>query len=169
MRVLFQRPNRVASIPSPLARNDIAMWSDTLLALERAHLLRVALWGGGSVLAGTLLLAFLALRARGAGSPLVRHFAIQTAAWGAIDLALVALAWRGLALRDHTAATQLDRVLWLNLGLDVGYVGVGITLALAAWTLGRRLGGVGAGLGVVTQGLALFLLDLVFVRQMMVG
>ena len=145
------------------------MWSDTLLALERAHLLRVAVWGGGSVLAGSLLLALLTMRAGPGGSPLVRHFAIQTAAWGAIDLALVAFAWPRLALRDHTAATELDRFLWLNLGLDVGYVGVGITLAIAAWTLGRRLGGVGAGLGVVTQGLALFLLDLVFVRQMVIG
>jgi hypothetical protein len=147
------------------------VWSDTLLALERAHLLRVALWGGASVFAGTLLLALLALRTgRGAGaSPLVRHFAIQTAAWGAIDLALIAAAWRGLALRDQSGAAELARIVWLNLGLDVGYVGVGVTLALAAWTLGRRLGGVGAGLGVVTQGLALFVLDLVFANQIVVG
>jgi hypothetical protein len=38
------------------------MWADTLLVLERGHLLRLALWGGGSVLAGTLLLALLAIR-----------------------------------------------------------------------------------------------------------
>jgi hypothetical protein len=142
------------------------VWSDTLLALERAHLLRVALWGGGSVLAGSLLLALLALRGRLAASALVKHFAVQTAAWGAIDLALVAFAWRGLALRDHAGAMHLDRLLWLNLGLDAGYVGVGATLALSAWTLGRRLGGVGAGLGIVTQGTALFLLDLLVVQQL---
>ncbi len=142
------------------------MWSDTLLALERAHLLRVALWGSGSVLAGSLLLALLAARGRLGTSALVKHFAIQTAAWGAIDLALVALAWRGLALRDHAGATHFDRLLWLNLGLDAGYVGVGATLALTAWALGRRLGGVGAGLAIVTQGIALFLLDLIVVQQM---
>lgn len=141
------------------------MWSDTLLALERAHLLRVALWGGASVLAGSLLLAVLAVRGRLAASALVRHFAIQTAAWGAVDLALIAVAWRGLALRDHAGASQLERVLWLNIGLDAGYVGVGATLALTAWILGRRLGGVGAGLAIVTQGLALFVLDLFVVRQ----
>ena len=142
------------------------MWSDTLLALERAHLLRVALWGGGSVLAGSLLLALLAVRGRLAASALVKHFAIQTAAGGAVDLALIAVAWRGLALRDHAGASQLERVLWLNIGLDAGYVGVGATLALTAWILGRRLGGVGAGLAIVTQGLALFVLDLVLVRQL---
>ncbi|GLC24479.1 DUF6992 family protein [Roseisolibacter agri] len=141
------------------------MWSDTLLALERAHLLRVALWSGGSILAGSLLLALLAVRGRLAASALVKHFAIQTAAWGAVSLALVAAAWRGLALRDHAGATQLERVLWLNIGLDAGYVGVGATLAVTAWLLGRRLGGVGAGLGIVTQGLALLVLDLIAASQ----
>lgn len=66
------------------------MWADTLLALERGHLLRLALWGGGSVLAGSALLAWLALAHRVA--PLVRHFAIQCAAWGLVDLAIVAWA-----------------------------------------------------------------------------
>jgi hypothetical protein len=140
------------------------MFSDTLLAIERAHLLRVAAWGGGSVLVGTLVLAALAL-AR-ASSPLLRHFAFQTAAWGAIDLAIVAFAWRGLRLRDHAAAVSLDRFLWMNIGLDIGYVGVGLTIAVASWTLGRRLGGVGAGVGVMVQGLALLALDAVVVREL---
>ena len=144
------------------------MFADTLLAIERAHLLRVALWGGASALVGTVLLALLALRRARAGaeSPLPWHFAIQTAAWGAVDLAIALLGARGLALRDHDAATRLDRILWLNLGLDAGYVGVGVTLALCAWLLGRRLGGVGAGIGVAVQGTALFVLDLVVVRQL---
>jgi hypothetical protein len=133
------------------------MWSDTLYALERAHLLRVGVWGSASIVVGTALIALLA--ARRSDSPLVKHFAIQLAAWGAIDVALVAWAWRGLALRDLAGATKLDRLLWLNVGLDAGYVAVGVTLAVCAWTLGRRLGGVGAGLGVIVQGAALFVLD----------
>jgi len=141
------------------------MFADTLLALERAHLLRLGAWAIGSLLAGTLLLALVALRRAAGPQPLLRHFGIQTAAWGAVDLAIVLWAWRGLALRDHAGATALDRFLWLNLGLDVGYVAVGATLAVAGWTLGRRLGAVGAGLGVVVQGAALFLLDLLLVRQ----
>ncbi len=139
------------------------MWSDVLLTLERTHLLRLALWGGGSVLVGTLVLAILRLRKT--QSPLLTHFAIQTAAWGAVDLAICAWAWRGLALRDFDGATSLVNVLWLNVGLDAGYAGIGITLAVCAWRMGRKLGGVGAGIGIVVQGLALALLDLLLIAQ----
>jgi hypothetical protein len=134
------------------------MWADTLLAAERAHLLRLVAWGAASVLLGTALLAWLTLGRR--GSPLLRHFAIQVAAWGAIDLVIAAVASRNLVPRDLAAATRLDRLLWLNIGLDAGYVLVGLTLLLAGWRLGRRLGLMGAGIGVVVQGAALLLLDL---------
>ena len=60
------------------------MWADTLLGLERAHLLRLVLWGGTSVLVGSALLALL--RVRGRRSSLLDHFGIQTALWGAIDV-----------------------------------------------------------------------------------
>jgi hypothetical protein len=139
------------------------MWADALLALERTHLLRLALWGGASVLLGTMLLTLLILRRQ--PSPLLRHFAIQTAAWGAVDLAIAAWARSGLALRDLDGATRLVNVLWLNVGLDVGSAGVGLTLSLAAWRLGPRWGGVGAGIGVIVQGLALAVLDLVLLVE----
>ena len=143
------------------------MWSDTLLAAERAHLVRLLAWGAGSVVAGTALLVLVAVR-RGApgGSPLLTNFAVQCAAWGAIDLLIAAVAWRGLAERDAAGATKLDRLLWLNTGLDVGYVGVGVALAVVGWQLGRRLGLVGAGLGVVVQGLALLALDARFIAAL---
>lgn len=141
------------------------MFADTLLAFERAHLVRLLAWGAGSVLAGTLLLALVAARRAAGPAPLLWHFAVQTVAWGAIDLALALWAQRGLALRDNAGARALERLLWLNLGLDVGYVAVGVTLALTGWIVGRRLGAVGAGLGVVVQGAALFLLDVLFVQQ----
>lgn len=133
------------------------MWADTLLLLERGHLLRLAIWAAASVIAGTVLL--LLLRAR-PGAGFLRHFAIQSLAWGVIDAALVAWAWNGLALRDYASATQLQNFLWLNVGLDAGYAGVGITLAITAWVCGQRLAGLGAGVGVVVQGLALLVLDL---------
>jgi hypothetical protein len=135
------------------------MWGDTLLASERAHLLRLVGWGASSVLIGTALLAWLLMR--GWRSPLLRHFAIQTGAWGAIDLALAGVSFRSLAVRDLAGATRLDRLLWLNIGLDGGYVLVGATLIAAGWALGRRLGLLGAGMGVVVQGSALAVLDLI--------
>ncbi len=134
------------------------MWADTLLVLERGHLMRLALWGGASMVVGTLLIAVLMMRRIEA--PLLRHFAIQTAAWGAVDLAICLWSGRSLALRNFAGAQQLLNILWLNTGLDVGYVAVGVTLAVTAWRWGARAGGVGAGLGIIVQGLALFLLDL---------
>lgn len=134
------------------------MWADTLLAVERAHVVRLLAWGGGSMLAGTALLAWL--RAGRRRSALLEHFGIQTAAWGAVVLALAAFAGRSLALRDLASATRLDRFVWLNIGLDVGYLLVGATLALVGWRGVRRLGLVGAGLAVMLQGSALALLDL---------
>src|SRR5689334_25218518 len=41
---------------------DTRMYADTLLALERLHLLRLLAWGAACVLLGTLLLAALAAR-----------------------------------------------------------------------------------------------------------
>jgi hypothetical protein len=139
------------------------MWADTLLAAERAHVVRLLAWGGGSVLVGTALLAWLHAGRR--RSALLEHFGIQTAAWGAAVLAFGAVARIALAPRDLAAATRLDRLLWLNIGLDGGYVLVGFTLIAAGWLLGRRLGMLGAGLGVVVQGIALALLDLLLASQ----
>jgi hypothetical protein len=133
------------------------MWSDTFLLYERAHLLRLLLWGAASVVCGTsILLLTRRMRER---SALLFHFALQTAAWGLIALVLAGNAWRALALRDLQSAAQLDRFVWLNIGLDVGYVATGVTLAVSAWMLGRRGGGIGAGTAIIVQGLALLLLD----------
>lgn len=134
------------------------MWADSLLALERGHLLRLAVWGGMSVVVGTLLITMLV--AQRTHAPFAKQFAIQTAAWGAIDLAICAWGWKGLALRDYAAATKLVNFLWLNTGLDAGYVMLGATLALTCWKLGPKFGGIGAGVAIIVQGIALVLLDL---------
>jgi hypothetical protein len=139
------------------------MWADTLLAAERAHLLRLILWGGASVLVGTGLLAVLRMRRQ--RSPLLDWFALMAAGWGAVDLVLALWGLRSLAVRDLASATRLDRFLWLNVGLDVGYVMVGLTLLIAGWRLTRRAGLIGAGIGIVVQGMALAILDLVLANQ----
>jgi hypothetical protein len=140
-----------------------SMWADTLLAIERAHLMRLVVWGGASVLVGSALLGLM--RIRGHRSALLDHFGIQTAAWGAIDLVLALTGLQRLELRDLAGATRLDRFLWLNIGLDVGYVLVGITLVVLGWRLVRRMGLIGAGMAVIVQGSALAVLDLVLAGQ----
>lgn len=139
------------------------MWADTLLAAERAHLIRLGVWGGASLLVGSALLGLL--RMRGHRSSLLDHFGIQTAAWGALILALALTGLQHLELRDLAGATRLDRFLWLNIGLDTGYVMVGVTLLVLGWRMKQRLGLVGAGLAVMMQGSALALLDLVLASQ----
>jgi hypothetical protein len=141
------------------------MWADTLLAAERAHLLRLLAWGAISVLLGTALLAWHLVRGR--GTSLIQHFAIQTAAWGAAELAFGAIAYASLRLRDLAGATRLDRFLWLSIGVDVGFVLVGLVLIAIGWRFGdgRRNGMLGAGAGIVVQGAALFLLDLMLATQ----
>ena len=134
------------------------MWADTLLLLERGHLLRLLVWGAASVVSGTLLLTYLTWKRETA--PLLRHFAIQRAAWGIVIAAICLVGWRGLELRDFAGLQRLLNLLWLNVGLNGGYVAVGVTVALLGWKLGRKAGLVGAGLGVIVQGLALLLLDL---------
>ena len=128
------------------------MWADALLAAERAHLHQLLLWGGASCALGALLMLTTGGPRR---SPIVFHFAAQSVAWGAVILVVAASGLRSLQLRDLAAATRLDRFLWLNLGLDTGYVAVGAAIALSAWLLGRRYGGVGAGVAIIAQGLAL--------------
>ena len=133
------------------------MWADTLYLAERNHLLRLAAWGAACVLAGTALVLLLAMRR--SRSPLVHHFALQTGAWGAVELLVALMLWRGIAYRDLAGFTRLDRFLWLRVGLDAGTIAIGLTLALTGWQLARRLGLLGAGLGVLVQGLALLVLD----------
>jgi hypothetical protein len=134
------------------------MWSDTLEAAERAHLLRLLLWGGASLLIGTALLALL--RVHRERSALLDQFGLQNAAWGAIELALALLRLRSLGVRDLAAATRLDRLLWLSIGLEAGVIAVGLTLMMLGWRVIRRPALVGAGLGVIVQGAALSVIDL---------
>ena len=139
------------------------MWADTLLTAERAHLIRLLIWGGGSVLVGTALLAWLHRGRR--SSALLEHFGIQTAGWGVAELAFGAISLGRVATRDLAAATRLDRFLWFSVGLDAGFVLVGLTLLVVGWRLGRRLAVIGAGLAIIVQGIALALLDLVLAGQ----
>jgi hypothetical protein len=136
------------------------MWSDTLLSAERGHLIRILLWAATSATLGTALLAFVTVRRIAA--PMLQWFAVQTFAWGMVELIVAATSWQFITMRDVSAATRLDRLTWLHAGLDIGIVGIGITVCIIAWTHGKRLGLIGTGLGVVVQGLGLLVLNLTF-------
>lgn len=152
-----------SSEPLATLRGMSYMWADTLLSAEGAHLLRLLAWGMTCLIVGTILLVWLLVARR--RSPLLEQFAIQTAAWGTAVVALSALARASLGTRDLAGATRLDRLLWFNIGLDCGYVLLGIALAITGWRLGRRLGLFGAGVAIVVQGIALAWLDLLFAAQ----
>ncbi len=140
------------------------MWSDTLLAAERSHLIRVAIWAVTSAVLGTTFVAFITLRRLAA--PIVLWFAIQTLAWGSLELITATARWSTLSMRDVAGATRLDRLTWFAVGLDVGMIGAGVTAAMIAWRYKRELGVLGGGLGVTVQGLGLLVLDLAFASML---
>ena len=163
------------------------MWSDVVYRAEQLHLLRVLFWGALSVLSGTALLLLVVVRLR--SSSLVRQFAIQCLAWGSLELVLAGWAYRGLSLRDVAGSARLERAAWLALGLYAGVVAVGVTIGFAAARLnwrgrstvgadgpgsasertipsGYALSGIGTGIGIALQGLALAVLQLLFVAAL---
>ncbi len=118
--------------------------------------MRLLLWAAASSLLGILCLA---LGRRAVSASAWRHAGIQCIAWALVDAAIVFVAWRGVQPRDAIGAAHLDRVLWLNIGLDVGYAMVGATLVAFGLRAPRRLGLVGAGAAVILQGVVLAVLD----------
>jgi hypothetical protein len=150
---------RTASAASAQRCKLSSMWADTLQAAEKAHLMRVLVWALFCVLTGTAVLAVFAVRRW--SSALSSAFAIQTIGWGVFEATVALVALVGLAPRDLSAAARLDQHLWFETGLDVGLIAIGVTLALTTYglTQGRRLGGVGAGLGIIVQGAVLLVLD----------
>jgi hypothetical protein len=126
---------------------------------ERAHLQRLAVWSAVSVAGGSALMAarWPDLRAR--------NFGIQCAGWGVVNAAIVAAAWQGAGQPKTDAEIAGAReFIWLNEGLDVGYVGVGVTMAVLGRRNGQR-GLEGAGWGVALQGAGLLALDSVLLAQ----
>jgi hypothetical protein len=123
---------------------------------------RLIRWSAGSIVTGAAMLLNPDRRWRGAGA--------QFIGWGAVD---ALIAWLGLrSTREKAAApdahdretqqqarTTLRRVLWINTGLDVGYVSAGVVLAKTQGRSDRFW--FGSGLGIVVQGGFLLLFDLI--------
>jgi hypothetical protein len=124
---------------------------------------RLLAWGLASVVGG----AALGIAGAAGGNPFLRAFGSQTVGWGAIDGAL-ALGGRARAARllaeppaDPAApareATRARRLLLVNAGLDVVYIGTGLVVATGR---GRSDAAVrGHGLATVVQGAFLLAFD----------
>lgn len=136
------------------------VWADTLLHAEQQHLLRLLLWAALSIIAATVIATTVVVRRL--RSPLLTHFALQMALWGFVIGAIAGIEWQGLHLRDISGSARLERLLWMNIGMDVGFVGMGAVLGVSGRLLSRNIAAVGAGVGIILQGLALLLVDLQF-------
>ena len=143
------------------AMPGVAELARELEQARRAHLRRVLWWGAASLVAGVGLAA-----SADDDQPTRRGFGLQTAGWGAVDVAIAA--W-GLRAGSDPATTPQEaleaedawtHVLLVNLGLNVGYVLVGTALHVASQH-GLRSGASvrGHADAVIVQGAALFVLD----------
>ncbi len=139
------------------------MWSDTLLAAERVYWMQLGVWALASAVLGTAILGVLSVRRLVA--PLLFQFALQNAVWGTIELVVAIVAWRLATDLDFHGATHLANALWLNTGIAIGAVGVGVTITVFGWHAGRRLGAMGAGCAVILHGIALAALHLSLALQ----
>lgn len=118
-------------------------------------------WSGASVAGGIGLLLL--------GDRFWRGFGSQCVGWGTIDALIAAFGLHGASTKAdmpdaHTPERQmrertaLRRILWINTGLDVGYIAGGAALALTRGKHDHFLHGV--GWGIVFQGGFLFFFDL---------
>lgn len=138
--------------------------SADLQSAQRAHLWRVAAWGGANVLGG---LALAGASSRTGGSAARWNFGAMSAGWGAVNIGIAAV---GLAttpdtpLTDPAAALSAERqfhdILLFNMGLNVAYSAVGGTMLAAGYRgidAAPRWRGFGTAL--ILQGVGLFVLD----------
>ncbi|RYE84697.1 MAG: hypothetical protein EOO75_17810 [Myxococcales bacterium] len=97
----------------------------------------------------------------------MRAVGVQQVVWGAIDLTIAGLSYRGIRAdrgkREPLAHWEHERrklrtILAVNVALDVLYVAAGVALA----RLGRREAVRGAGVGIVPQGAFLLVFDSAF-------
>lgn len=162
--------------PSPDAERGaaVAEVSQARSAGIDAHLSRVTIWAAGSILAGTGLLAATipGVLPDDVNPGILQGFAIQSVAWGLVDLGIVVagrLGDRGLTAELPVALDeedQLSDVLWLNVGLDVGYMMGGTALMLGALAGAEPSVDIAShGAGIVVQGAALAVLDGIAVAE----
>lgn len=163
----FARPAKAQGVrldtASGVASEGVRELSAALRADQAAHLRRVGVWGAANAAGGLLLLAL----SDGEANPGRRGFAMQTAAWGAINTGIAAVGLlRGpgettdVWADAHASENGYADVLLVNLGLNVGYAAVGGTLiAAASQGVPNPDAWRGHGAALIVQGAGLFVLD----------
>jgi hypothetical protein len=136
--------------------------STALEHAERAHLWRVAAWGGANALGGVALVWGTSRSRRSARW----HFGAMSAGWGVVNVGIATAGLLGSAAPppDLTAVLAAERqfhdILLFNLGLNVAYSAVGATMLGAGYrdvSNAERWRGFGTSL--VLQGAGLLVLD----------
>ena len=158
------------------ASTDAAVVQQLVLARRQAeadHLKRLGIWAASNVVAGAglLVLGSPGVSPLETPPPALRGFGIQSMAWGTVNLAiagigLVTSAADGDVTREAALAAEDDnaKVLWVNVGLDVGYMMAGgVLVAAGASGAQPAVDWTAHGAGVITQGLGLLVLDVVAV------
>ncbi|MFB6231450.1 MAG: hypothetical protein ABEL04_09855 [Salinibacter sp.] len=155
-------PPLYAQAASLSADSLVQAQSAQLQEAKRAHLWRVAAWGGANALGG-LALAWASSRS----STSTRwHFGAMSAGWGVVNVGIAAggLLAAGAPPTEPdgllAAERQFHDILLLNLGLNVGYSAVGTTMLGASYygidNVGRWRG---FGTSLILQGVGLLVLD----------
>ena len=138
--------------------------SGQLQAARRAHLWRVAAWGGANALGGLALVWASSRSTRSARW----HFGAMSAGWGVVNVGIAAggLLASGPPPVEPNALLAAERqfhdILLFNLGLNVAYSAVGATMFGASYygidNVGRWRG---FGTALILQGAGLLVLDAV--------
>lgn len=134
------------------------MWADLVLRAERQHAVELLAWAALSLIMA--MASFVVTKGRRGQSALLTAFATQLALWAVVTAALGAIELGQLTMRDLSAATRLDRIMWARAGLDVGIIGIGAVFGGASYVLTRSQRGLGAAAAIAAQGLALLVIDL---------
>ena len=158
------------TVPPPTVAQDVSSEAESLVQVqsaqlheaERAHLWRVAAWGGANALGG---LALMWASSRSDQSTRW-HFGAMSAGWGVVNVGIGAggLLASGPPPAEPGALLAAERqfhdILLFNLGLNVAYSAVGATMLGASYygvdNLGRWRG---FGASLILQGVGLLVLD----------
>ena len=159
----------LATVPTVQAQEEaidrdslVQAHSAQLQAAERAHLWRVAAWGGANALGG-LALVWASSRS---GTSTRWHFGAMSAGWGVVNVGIAAggLLASGPPPMDPggllAAERQFHDILLFNLGLNVAYSAVGATMMGASYYgVDNRGRWRGFGTSLILQGVGLLVLD----------